>query len=52
MNLLNRVMSYDKTKVNQESCNCEECVGITDVSEKKEIIGNFRYTDDFLRKRK
>lgn len=50
MNLLNRVMSYDKTKVNQESCNCEECVGITDVSEKKEIIGNFRYADDFLRK--
>jgi hypothetical protein len=27
MNLLNRVMSYDKTKIgNQESCNCEECV--------------------------
>ena len=50
MNLLNRMMSYDKTKVeNQENCNCEECVGITDTSEKKEIIGNFRY-DDFLRK--
>ena len=51
MNLLNRVMSYDKTKVgNQESCNCMECVGINDVSEKKEIVGNFRFADDFLRK--
>ena len=51
MNLLNRVMSYDKTKVgNQESCNCVECVGINDVSEKKEIVGNFRFADDFLRK--
>ena len=50
MNLLNRVMSYDKTKVNQENCNCEECIGITNTFEKKEIIGNFRYVDDFLRK--
>ena len=28
MNLLNRVMSYDKTKnENQEQCNCGECIG-------------------------
>ena len=26
MNLLNHIMSYDKTKLNQENCNCEECV--------------------------
>ena len=43
-------MSYDKTKVNQENCNCEKCVGISDISEKKEIVGNFRFADDFLRK--
>ena len=27
MNLLNRMMSYEKTKcTNQENCNCEECI--------------------------
>ena len=51
MNSLTRIMSYDKTKIeNQENCNCEECVGINDISEKKEIVGNFRFADDFLRK--
>ena len=48
MNSLTRIMSYDKTKnENQENCNCEECVGIDDVSKKKEIIENFNY-DNFL----
>ena len=28
MNLLNRIMSYDKTKLNQENCNCEECISV------------------------
>ena len=29
MNLTNRIMSYDKTKnENQEKCNCEECVSV------------------------
>ena len=29
MNLTNRIMSYDKTKIkNQENCNCEECVSV------------------------
>lgn len=28
MNSLTRIMSYDKTKVNQESCNCEECTTV------------------------
>lgn len=51
MNVLNRMMSYDKTKnENQEQCNCAECVSVenVDVSEKREIIGNFKYADDFL----
>lgn len=49
MNLLNRMMSYDKTKnENQEQCNCAECVGNAEISEKKEIAWNFKYADDFL----
>ena len=51
MNVLNRMMSYDKTKnENQEQCNCAECVSVenVDVSEKREIVGNFKYADDFL----
>lgn len=49
MNLLNRVMSYDKTKnENQENCNCAECLGNAEISKKTEIIGNFEYADDFL----
>ena len=49
MNVLNRMMSYDKTKnENQEKCNCAECIGNAEISEKTEIIGNFEYADDFL----
>ena len=49
MNLLNRVMSYDKTKnENQENCNCAECIRNAEISKKTEIIGNFEYADDFL----
>lgn len=49
MNLLNRIMSYDKTKnENQEKCNCAECLGNAEISKKTEIIGNFEYADDFL----
>ena len=49
MNLLNRVMSYDKTKVeNQEICNCEECVLKTkSISVRIKGIDLF---DDFLKK--
>ena len=49
MNLLNRVMSYDKTKVeNQENCNCEECVSKTkSISIRIKGIDLF---DDFLKK--
>ena len=29
MNLMNRIMSYDKTKIkNQENCNCKECISV------------------------
>ena len=50
MNLLNRVMSYDKTKnENQENCNCAECIRNAEISKKTEIIGNFEYADDFLK---
>ena len=49
MNLLNRIMSYDKTKnENQEKCNCSECIRNAKISEKTEIIENFEYADDFL----
>lgn len=49
MNVLNRMMSYDKTKnENQEKCNCAECIGNAEISKKTEIVGNFKYADDFL----
>ena len=49
MTVLNRMMSYDKTKIeNQEKCNCAECVENADISKNREIIGNFNYADDFL----
>ena len=51
MNLLNRMMSYDKTKnENQENCNCAECLGNAEISEKREIAWDFKYADDFLTK--
>ena len=49
MNLLNRMMSYDKAKIeNQEKCNCAECLGNAEISEKKQIACDFKYVDDFL----
>ena len=39
MNLLNRIMSYDKTKIkNQESCNCEECVSAENVKSENQTV--------------
>ena len=38
MNLLNRIMSYDKTKLNQENCNCEECVSVKTVKSENQIV--------------
>ena len=49
MNLLNRMMSYDKTKnENQENCNCAECIGNAEISKKREITWDFKYANDFL----
>lgn len=49
MNLLNRMMFYDKTKnENQEQCNCAECIGNAEISKKREITWGFKYADDFL----
>ena len=45
------MMSYDKAKIeNQEKCNCAECISVenTNISEKKEIVWNFKHADDFL----
>ena len=45
MNLLNRMMSYDKTKIeNQENCNCGECVSVENVdlkNQRKEMTISF-----------
>jgi len=48
MNLINRMMSYDKTKVKQESCNCVEnqIVDYSSLTEEEiERIINERYSD-------
>ena len=38
MNLINRMMSYDKAKIeNQEQCNCEECVSAENADLKNQI---------------
>ena len=42
MNLLNRIMSYDKTKLNQENCNCEECVSSENVKSENHGKSNCR----------
>ena len=48
MNLLNRIISYDTNKIeNQEKCNCEECVSKTESISIN--IENIK-VDDFLRK--
>ena len=38
MNLLNRMMSYDKTKINQESCDYKECVSSENVELKNQTV--------------
>ena len=38
MNSLNRIMSYDKTKIkNQENCNCEECISVKNTELENQI---------------
>ena len=38
MNLLNRMMSYDKTKINQENCNCKECISTEKVKSENQTV--------------
>lgn len=38
MNLLNRIMSYDKTRLNQENCNCDKCVSTDIVTSENQIV--------------
>ena len=38
MNSLNRIMSYDKTKIkNQENCNCKECISVKNTELENQI---------------
>ena len=46
MNLLNRIMSYDKTKLNQENCNCEECVSSETVKLENQIVEYPKLSED------
>ena len=46
MNLLNRIMSYDKTKLNQENCNCEECVSSETVKSENQIVEYPKLSED------
>lgn len=50
MNLLNRIMSYDKTKINQENCNCDECVSAENVKSENQIVEYPPLTYNRLRK--
>lgn len=38
MNLLNQIMSYDKTKLNQEKCDCAECVSVGNAESNNRIV--------------
>ena len=46
MNSLNRIMSYDKTKINQENCNCEECVSVKNVESDNQITEYPKLSDE------
>ena len=42
MNLLNRMMSYEKTKcTNQENCNCEECIPSNEETIKNQALKEY-----------
>ena len=38
MNSLTRILSYDKTKINQENCNCKECVSVENANLKNQTV--------------
>ena len=46
MNSLTRIMSYDKTKINQENCNCEECVSVKTVKSENQIVEYPKLSDE------
>ena len=46
MNLMNRMMSYDKTKINQENCNCRECVSSENVESDNQITKYPKLSDE------
>ena len=46
MNSLTRIMSYDKTKINQENCNCEECVSVKNVESDNQITEYPKLSDE------
>ena len=46
MNSLTRIMSYDKTKINQENCNCEECVSVETVKSENQIVEYPKLSDE------
>lgn len=38
MDLLTRIMSYDKTKIKNQECNCDECVSVENAELKNQTI--------------
>lgn len=51
MNLLTRIMSYDKTKIkNQENCNCEECVSVENVELENQTVEYPKLSEEEIEK--
>ena len=50
MNSLTRIMSYDKTKGNQESCNCEEYVSIENTESKSQTVEYPKLSEEEIEK--
>ena len=50
MNSLTRIMSYDKTKLNQENCNCDECVSVENAELKNQIIEYPKLSEEEIEK--
>ena len=47
MNLTNRIMSYDKTKnENQEKCNCEECVSVETAKSENQTVESPKLSEE------
>ena len=47
MNLTNRIMSYDKTKIKkQENCNCEECVSVETPKSENQTVEYLKLSEE------